>query len=356
MRKPTVIGQINKSGLNAPSRLVSPTIIGSVPVHNLKQNLQDEMWGDYPSGKVTPPKPNPTVINFSSKRETEQPVVVPVSNATTIVSSQPKEKVTTSVIPGTIRKNIDLTINELSQMFPAESVENLKYAMKIMSTISLEGLTPARCDKLALQEQEAYSYMVNEYLRLSSSVEIKSCVQHMNRFQVLFKELSETLANQNKPKGWFGSAPRTIKDHLSDSMYEINQLKDSLYTSLTKLKEIFEEINRITEDFKKLVDDLLSFSIVDQYLLTVVKTLDPSYSAIEQHNYSLLKMIAAIQSGDIIRITMQQTVKDLVSTIKDTVLCDLPAWMEQISFLSNQDFTETQCFTLNQTLQSFIKG
>jgi hypothetical protein len=275
-----------------------------------------------------------------------------------IVASKPPVDVVASksVIPGVIRENIKVSFDELSKRFPSDKMENIKFAIELLGKISLQTMTESQCIRRCENEQKQYTLMIDEFLKYSSSDKIKVNIKYMERFQIIFKDLSDSLLNQNKKVGWLHAKPKTVREKLEEYTPEILQLKNYMSSNAVVLTELLKDITNLINDFSLLLEDLISYSIVDQYLLSILSSMDSRYNVIDQHSRGLIKMISNIQSGDLLRLTTKQTINDLLFQINDVVLSELPCWMEKILFLSKSEFTETECYTLNQKLQTFIQG
>lgn len=368
--------------------MVKITIIGKPPAdydeysseigETMKQSTvyEDECWGGWSGGsatKVKPTPPKPTVIGHVRKSEEKANNQLTVSiislgnpnpflGAKRVPQTLPQgipvekasEKVQT-VIPGTSRKYIEVSVNELLTQFPTDKLENVTFATEILSKYCLETLSIKDCSDIGKAEKECYSDYIEQYLLISSSNRVQSSLKYMQRFNAIFKDLSDILLNQNKKVGWFGSKPKTIREGLDGHLPEINQLKDYITDAVPFLEVILEDVEQIVINLDALVEDLLSYSMVISHLLTLLPSTDKRAIALEVNGRGILDMISAIQGGAGMRAISLKSVTDLLNAINNTILLGLPAWMERITFQSANGFTETECFDLSQKLQSFIQ-
>jgi hypothetical protein len=319
--KPTMIG-----GGPAPSHPITPTRIGG-------EHLKAE----------TPQGVKPTAISPTSLPSAPPPSDKP------IVLSAP------SAIPGTVRRGIEVSIEELSKFFPGTPVETLKKAQEILKRTVLELLTDAQCALWGAETQKRFGDLTERSLQITSANVVQETSRHLSRLYAILQELGE--AFQGKGSGLMFWKKENPWEQFQEVSTEIRQLRQLLNQQLPAIIKSETETMSLSGEFEILSLDIDAEGLAGRYLAEkLLKDKDRASQTLMDRSLSLTETVAHIQQGTLLREQAANNIRQLVSRIQDGVLRALPAWIESITLTyqtANQ--TETDIYTLRQGLEGIIQ-
>lgn len=331
VRKPTVIG----GGSNAT---VAPVV---------------------PSSPAPPPSIKPSVIPMGvrSPKKTEEEVKVvekPVIRPMTQPAQQSVKVEKPSFIPGTTRKRLVVTKNDLLMQFPGTSDAVLARAEELLGKLVIETLVEGFCQQWGMREQKRFGELVGQSLELSSHKLIQESSRHVNRLIVILKEVADAFNDDGG--GFFSWGKKASPWEKFQEFYpEIRQLSALLNQQIDQIIDIRAKLDGITAEFAKLMIVLDAESISARYLSDMLGTSPDKQSMVQcllDRSLGLAQTTAQIQQGMIVRQSTVQDIGKLVSRIQDGVLVKLPAWIEQVStFQSKATLNDTDMYACRQGLE-----
>lgn len=312
-RKPTIIGD----GATPPKKQRKATVIGG--------NIE---------GKTI------------KKKEPRKATVIPSTQKTTVVK-------TATVVPGVVRKGIEVSLDKLKEKYPLNEVKILRLVQKILKHTYLDTIDSISASQWGMNKQSRYQDLVNESLQLLDSRTMQDALQYSSRLQNLLGEIAEEFEENKGVLSMFTkNDPKKKLDLIRE---ELNQLKDMLGNILPDLRQIQRKLEISITDFEKLYDDIMALAVSANFLADDIDdtNLSSNFSAQEM---SLTKMAATIKEGIVLRKANIKRVDALADKIQDIVLVSLPGWIETATLeFRGESLTETTSYRLKQDLQDILR-
>lgn len=334
--RPTVIGDDL-----LPEAKITPTVIKSSPSV------------DAPVLKNGGKKP--TVIDLSSENSTTvtprivtTPVVVKPTEIKTGPLPPPIVK-QASMIPGVERKPLSIDCSMLARRFPGTPEKTLEETQRIVSRVFLDTLNESECAQWGFEHQRRYGVIADESLKFATSKKVQDNGRHLSRLLQLLQELAASFDE----KETFWRKPKTPWERLREMQVEIDQLRHELNTSLPDILELKGKLEALSSDSDKLIIALNAYSLSAIYLADLVK--DQRAQSLNDRSTNLLRTVASIQEGIILRQATIIEIGMLAEKIQDAVLITLPAWLECASALAGKSLcTETEMYKAREGLCGIV--
>lgn len=348
-RKPTVIGI--PVSTQAPH---TPTVMGTF-VSPPPQGAKPTIIG---SGVSTPTQHMPSVIGTRVEVEGGKPKAIPQATTIQATVTKPQEPKTVdkpSVMPGTIRNGLEVTLQELEKAYPGNSRETLNRVLQILKGTIVETLRVVTCSQWGQSAQEKYQELVKDSLEITSKGEARDGTKHLSRLYTILEEIVLLFQNQGSKGLKFWEKKQTPWEKYLERQGELDQLRQYLGQILPTLRDQQRRIEEINDQAQNVSSEIDAYSIAAQY---VADTLGPAHELsghLLTQSMSLTKMIAQIQDGTILREAHGRAIDSLADRIQDGVLITLPGWIEHFSLISlNPSMSETDNYSLRQSLEDLV--
>lgn len=348
VRRITVIGE--SRSLPKP---LTPTVIG-VPMEKSPQVIKPTVIVQV---KETPRIPTTIGTRIGIEKMVQTPplkaTTISIITAPAVINTQKVDK--PSVIPGVIRKGIDVSVQDLEKIFPGNSRAVLNQVMQILKNTIPETLKTVACSQWGQHSQIKYQKLVDESLQIYSEGKSRDGTEHLRRLYTILEGLLAVLQDQGSKGLKFWDKKKTSWDKFQEVQSELNSLRQYLGQILPTLRQQQTRIEEISREALGLIEEIDAYSIAAQY---VADTLGPG-NELSDHlvtqGMSLTKAIAQIQEGNILRDAHGRAIDSLADRIQDGVLVTLPGWIERFSLLtSNPSIHETDNYSLRQSLEDLV--
>lgn len=331
----------------------APTSIGSPPAVVSDKPKPTGIPGSPPApmkqAMPTPPppqevaeKPKPTGIAASKPIPATPPVAPPVIKAA-------------SVMPGTIRKGIEVSAAELLRKFPATPQETIAKAIVILRGTIVETLNGAICSQWGSQAQKVYGTLVEESLRLTSSATVRDGMRHASRLYTILGEVGATFQNGGSKGFLHWGKSLTPWEKLTEVRIELDQLRVYLGSILDELRTTQTRLEAIMQELADHTNDLDASNIAAQVIVDHIGMNDSRAPHLLTQCQSLTKTMAQIADGVLVRQATIDQIDALADKIQESILVTLPAWIEKVAFTFQQSsVTETERYSLGQGLEEIL--
>ena len=351
--------KLSSSGVSPPGAR-RPTIIGQAI---LSQPIQPIVTAPQEPNLQVPAQTGrtPTVISIGhtsldvekSKLVPLKPTVIPPSSAGTskspLMVSQP------SVVPGVIRKGLNVTLQDLEKAFPGTPREMLTRVVQILKDTIVETLRAVTCSQWGQEAQSRYQQLVNESLKITSTTEARDGIQHLRRLYTVLEELALTLQSQGSKGLKFWGKKQTPWEKFQGCEHELDSLRQHLGQILPTLRTQQSRIEEISAEAVRVSEEIDAYSIAASHIADTLGPAHELFNHLMTQVMSLSKATAQIQEGNILRAVHAQGIDALADRIQDGVLVTLPGWIERFSLLVMQpSMSETDAYALRQSLEDLI--
>ena len=352
-KKPTVIG--GKEAVSLPKADVAtphqPTVIdpSSVPVR--KPNTPTVI-GHSLRSSVVQEQQSPVVPSQSAP--TQSPLVLPPA---TVSAQQP------TVIPGTVRKGLEVNRAELARHAPGASSEVLVLAEKLARGVAIEALTETQCVRWGEPVQKKFGTLTEQSLKLTGDTVIHEGETHIERLYVVLEKFGAALQSGGSTQGLAFWRPRhTLSQQFQRAQGELRQLRDILEPLLQRIVAVEESLAILTGEFDALFVMLTAESIAARYIAEkcMEQCIDNaqlrSVHTLIERSVSLSETAAFAQQGMLLREQAMERIRSLITQIQHGVLNALPVWIESVTLVLRQaDPTETDRYALKQGLDAVMR-
>ena len=291
-------------------------------------------------------RPAPTTV-------APQPGVAPIASPS---ASSGAQKAPPSVVPGTIRRGVEVSLPELVQRFPAAMPEALQQAQRLLQATIVDTLSATQAARWGEEAQQRYGALVDASLQITQATTLQTSLRHVARLHALLQGIAdEWLAPAKSPLlFWKTSAgPAAL---LQASQGELAQLRQHLAEALPALRSLQAELQGIGSELAPLAVRLEAQSLAAHYLADLLDSgADPRAYALLQRASALAQTVLHIHGGLQLRQGSQHSLDGLVHRIQDTVLMALPAWTEKVALATQaRQLNDTERYALAQQLQGLL--
>lgn len=268
-------------------------------------------------------------------------------------------KAAPSVVPGTIRRGVEVSLPELAQRFAAATPEALQHTQQLLQSTIVDTLSTAQAARWGDEAQQRYGALVDASLQITQSTTLQTSLRHIARLHALLQDMAEEwLAPAKSPlRFWKRSVgPAQL---LQSSPGELAQLRQHLAEALPALRTLQADLQGVCSELAPLAVRLEALSLAAHYLAdTLDSGADPRAYALLQRASALAQTVVHIQGGLQLRQGSQHSLDGLIHRIQDTVLLALPAWMEQVALATQArqltGLNDTERYALAQQLQGLL--
>ncbi len=320
-KKPTVIGGGQPS---APVAQVTrkPTVIGGgqQPSPEPAVTPKPSVIGGSEQQSAPPPRPAPSIIP-SRGPDVATPQYVPT-----------KATVPTS-IPGTKRKRLAVTIDDLERRNVGTKESVLKASLDLILVMNLDDLKERDVVMWGHDLQRRYSELVTKCLTMSQSDDLKNTKRNIARIL----EILETIDLQAVflPQGGILSrfTPKSKKkidtlDELETAQDELRQLLDLLDKRLGGLLTLKEDLDLVSGEIDEIGDSVEASAITAAFLADQIAQMQHVNQHLSQRfadrGMSLVQTLVQIRGSSSMRETQIEQPLALISKVQDVALVMVP--------------------------------
>lgn len=265
-----------------------------------------------------------------------------------------------SVVPGTIRRGVDVSLRQLSERFPGARPEVLQQAERLLQDTVIDTLSAAQAARWGDEAQRHYGALVDASLQIIHSDTLQASLRHMARLHALLGAVAEKWQAPAKSSLRFWKSDAGPGQVLQASQGELAQLRQHLSQALPALRTLQAELQAISGELAPLALRLDALSLAAHYLADAMSAgpgtdADPRAYALVQRASALAQTVLHIHSGMVLRQGSQHHLDALIHRIQDTVLMALPAWMEKVTLATqSRPLNDTERYALAQQLQGLL--
>ena len=291
---------------------------------------------------------------------------IAITPATTVVPqtfplggvSAPR-KTLPSVVPGTIRRGVVVSLSDLAQRFPGGKAEALLHTERLLQATIVDTLSTAQAARWGDEAQQRYGTLVDASLQITQSTTLQTSLRHVSRLHALLQDIADEWLAPAKSPLLFWKSNAGPAELLQSSQVELAQLRQHLADALPVLRTLQAELQGVCSELAPLAVRLEAWSLAAHYLAdTLDSGADPRAYALLQRASALAQTVLHIQGGLQLRQGSQHSLEGLIHRIQDTVLLALPAWMEQVALATQArqltGMNDTERYALAQQLQGLL--
>lgn len=262
-----------------------------------------------------------------------------------------------SVVPGTIRRGVEVSAAQLAQRFPGALPETLLQVKHLLRDTVVETLSAAQAARWGDEAQRGYGELVDASLAIIHAPALQASLRHVARLHALLGAVAEQWQAPARSGLRFWKSDAGPAQALQASQGELGQLRQHLSDALPALRTLQAELQAISGQLAPLAVRLDAWGLAAQYLADTMDAAqgaaaDPRAQALAQRAGALANTVLHIHSGALLRHSSQQSLDALVHRIQDTVLLALPAWMEKVALATQaRALNDTERYALAQQLQ-----
>ncbi len=275
-------------------------------------------------------------------------VIPPVTSpAATPMVSQP------STMHGTVRKGIEVSIDELLKRFPGTHRETLEEVRSILKRKVLELLNDVECTQWGEQAQQAFGELTGRSLTLVGHDTVEECERHLSRLYAVLDELADAIQNNGGVIPSWKKRPE-LKDLFGEHEEEISQLRELLKDSYPILAQVEAQLVSLVAEYESLKSTLDAEYCAATYVAEVLldkRSKSREIGILLTRAGSLQETVANVQQSQLLREQAASQLQQLAARVQNGVLNALPVWLEQITLaLQQAKVTPTETFTLRKAL------
>jgi hypothetical protein len=274
-------------------------------------------------------------------------------------ASPDAHKAPPSVVPGTIRRGIEVSLAELTQCFPAATPEALQQAQRLLQATIVDTLGATQAARWGDEAQQRYGALVDASLQITQSATLQTSLRHVARLHALLQDIADEWLAPAKSPLLFWKSSAAPAELLKARQGELAQLRQHLAEALPALRSLQAELQGIGGELAPLAVRLEGLSLAAHYLAdTLDSAADPRAHALAQRASALAQTVLHIHSGLQVRQGSQHSLDGLIHRIQDTVLLALPAWLEKVALATQArqltGMNDTERYALAQQLQGLL--
>ncbi len=331
---------------------IKATIIGAAPPATGSAIAPTRLGSLGDSRPLTPSAPSsvksfaPTAIAGAAPVTVagEKPAFAPSAIAPVQRPAGKTEPVKASVLPGTQRKSVEVTLEMLSSRFPGTDPTRLERTRAVLAGVSLSTMDSVAWLAFGVREQEFLAAVVKQRLALMEASSTRAIVQHLKRLQALLQEVLEAL------EGGFLKKPAVKVWDAVDG--EVHHLEHLLQQACPVLLNTLDEMSRLSAQASDSGEALHAHALAAEYLIDMV---DSSVGNLLMSRLTSLSTSQALVLEQIQSLSLdQQRLQELMTLVQDGVLIQLPSVYSQLAGLSAKP-SDTQRFIAAEKLTDIVQ-
>ena len=343
---------------------IKPTIIGAAAAPQAGSKLAPTRLGGSGAGGVVPTQPappaqpamrptafKPTAMPSTVPAPAQAPAVQPTSMAKpTAMPSRPPapapapaEPLRASVLPGTQRKPLEVSYEQLAQRFPGTDVNLLERARAILAGVSLHTNGAASWLSFGVQAQEAVTGLVLERVSAMETSPTRDVTTHLARMQLLLSEVLDAMDG-----GFFKKPASAVWASVAG---EVRQLETLLRNAGPKLSEMLVTLSAMEPKLRDAGEVLQAHALAALYLVDVAGS--------DAANLLVSRATALTQSQALVLEQQQMlalattNVQELITLVQNGVLLQLPAVYSQLAGLPTKP-SDTERYLATEKLNEIV--
>jgi hypothetical protein len=379
-RKPTVMGSTPLTASPADNHTpVTPTVIK--PPQEAKLPRIPTVIGG-PSKPVPQnnnlPKVAPTVISApAEKPKSLAPTRIlsgtpgPATTAQSAPLASTVKLPTLTVLPGVVRKRLDVKLSDVEKFQPATDPPILHEAHQLILTTNVDELTDRSVVFWGHNLQKRYSDLISSSLKLSKLEVLTKVSGYMGRMVEIFQSIDlEAVFVNHRESGFSRLFSRATgkadsPEELQRAEDEIQQLHDLMEQKFDELLKLRDDLERVSGEIDKLAGSIeasaLAAAFLSDYLDKSGQKQGLSHRLMER-GASLTQSLAQIRSSSSIRSSQIEHPLNLITSVQNVVLVTVPAWLGSVAGLRmmsqqrSQSPTRTSVDEVKQELRTIIRN
>jgi len=268
------------------------------------------------------------------------PTVLPPTAATAPVRSEP---VRASVLPGTQRKPLDVSVDDLALRFPGTERELLERARGLLAGVTPQTMSTPAWLSFGVPAQESLSHLVKERVSLMETSIAPSVSQHLARMQYLLREVLDAMDG-----GFFKKPAATV---WASIVGEVRQLETLLSNAGPALGALLGAMGELVVKNKSVCETLHANSLAAEYLIDVVSP-EAGHLLVSRATSLTASQTLALEQIQALSLDAIQ-VQELSTLVQDGVLLQLPAVHSQLAGLSTKP-SDTQRYLATEKLNEIV--
>ncbi len=258
----------------------------------------------------------------------------------------PAEHVKASVVPGTQRKALDVSIETLTRRFPGTPKATLETVHAVLAGVFPQTMDMPAWLRFGVHEQEQVSTVVKERLALLESAETRAVTQHLSRLNTLLREVLDAMEG--------GLLRRSVTKVWESVVGEVRQLEALLSRAGASLVTLIGELDKLIHKNQEAGEALHAHALAADYLFDVVA---PEIGQLMTARQTAMTTSQALTLEQIQTLALdKESVKELMTLVQDGVLLQLPAVYSQLAGLSAVSKpSDTQRFVAAEKLTEIVQ-
>jgi hypothetical protein len=258
----------------------------------------------------------------------------------------PAEHVKASVMPGTQRKPLDVSIETLTRRFPGTSNATLVEVHAVLAGVCPQTMDMPAWLRFGVPAQEQVSTLVKARLALLESAETRAVTQHLSRLNTLLREVLDAMEG--------GLLRRSVAKVWESVVSEVRQLETLLSQAGASLVTLIGELEKLIHKNEAGGEALQAHALAADYLFDVVA---PEIRQLMTSRQLAMTTSQALTIEQIQTLALdKESVKELMTLVQDGVLLQLPAVYSQLAGLSAVSKpSDTQRFLAAEKLTEIVQ-
>lgn len=252
---------------------------------------------------------------------------------------------TASVMPGSVRRFMEISPEVLGAKFPQASADDLAAVRKQLSTTAHATWGSAEWLAFGRDAQEAVSACIKERLKLLEQDFTRTAGRHLGRLQAILTEVLEAFNDT----GFLAKSPRKA---WQQNEREVKQLDALLHQAAKDLAKLLKDLGALEVKESKVKKLLATHLMVAEYLVDSMP--EDKGDLIASRHGAIMTSQALLAEHAASRELDEITVGQLIEQVNDGVLVKLPALYTQLASLPDKP-TNTQRFLLAEQVNALIQ-
>lgn len=268
----------------------------------------------------------------------------PTSLSPSAIKAVERVEVSASVLPGVVRKTVEVGLAELAARYPLAQPDELQRIRAILAGVSPDTWDSVTWLNYGMEIQEDVSRLVKDRLALNDATDLRTAPRHLAQLHTLLMEVLEGLTG--------GVLRRPGKQGWVKHEAEIRQLASLLEGSLRGLMDAMAKSNALAVESAAELTRTAAFVGAAEFLMDRIPA--------DKAQLLLSRQVALMTTRTLLQehlLSLKQDesrVKELVVLIQDGVMLKLPAVYTQLASLPDQ-FNDTQRHLVVDKLDDLLK-
>jgi hypothetical protein len=255
----------------------------------------------------------------------------------------PAEPVRASALPGTQRRPLAVTYDQLVLRFPGTDAAVLERTRAILAGVSPNSMSASSWLSFGEPAQRALSDLVKERMVLMEGVQTHSVSQHLARLTTLLREVLDAMDG-----GFFKKPATTV---WAANVGEVRQLESLLSSVGPALATLLGDMTTVTSKNQEAGAALQAYSLAAEYLVDIVGA-DVGHLLVSRATSLTSSMALVLEQIQLLTLDITN-VQELMTLVQNGVLLQLPAVYSQLAGLSTKP-SDTQRYLATEKLNEIV--